>query len=68
MRAFRTAVEQAEAFVHVSDVAERDILDGDSAADAIGGFAAAAQALGRIPCPLQPRHQQSAGSESPHAA
>ncbi|MBF9196728.1 cobaltochelatase subunit CobN [Microvirga terrestris] len=43
---FPQRVEQAEAFVHVSDVAERDILDGDSAADAIGGFAAAAQALG----------------------
>ena len=46
---FSHRVEQAEAFVHVSDVAERDILDGDSAADAIGGFAAAAQALGRSP-------------------
>jgi cobaltochelatase CobN len=42
-------VEQAEAFVHVSDVAERDILDGDSAADSFGGFAAAAQALGTTP-------------------
>jgi len=42
---FPQRIEQAEAFVHVSDVAERDILDGDSAADAIGGFAAAAQAL-----------------------
>ncbi|MDF2972722.1 MAG: cobaltochelatase subunit CobN [Microvirga sp.] len=30
---FPQRVEQAEAFVHVSDVAERDILDGDSAAD-----------------------------------
>ncbi|MBB3020722.1 cobaltochelatase CobN [Microvirga lupini] len=46
---FPQRVEQAEAFVHVSDVAERDILDGDSAADAIGGFAAAAQALGVFP-------------------
>jgi len=46
---FSHRVEQAEAFVHVSDVAERDILDGDSSADAIGGFAAAAQALGRSP-------------------
>jgi cobaltochelatase CobN len=46
---FPQRVEQAEAFVHVSDVAERDILDGDSAADAIGGFAAAAQALGASP-------------------
>jgi len=46
---FPQRVEQAEAFVHVSDVAERDILDGDSSADAIGGFAAAAQALGQSP-------------------
>ena len=46
---FPQRVEQAEAFVHVSDVAERDILDGDSAADAIGGFAAAAHAIGTDP-------------------
>jgi cobaltochelatase CobN len=46
---FPQRIGQAEAFVHVSDVAERDILDGDSAADAIGGFAAAAQALGASP-------------------
>ncbi|MEZ0170694.1 cobaltochelatase subunit CobN [Microvirga sp. TS319] len=46
---FPARVRQAEAFVHVSDVAERDILDGDSAADAIGGFAAAADALGASP-------------------
>jgi cobaltochelatase CobN len=46
---FPQRVEQAEAFVHVSDVAERDILDGDSAADSFGGFAAAAQALGTTP-------------------
>jgi cobaltochelatase CobN len=46
---FPQRVEQAEAFVHVSDVAERDILEGDSAADAIGGFAAAAQAMGASP-------------------
>jgi cobaltochelatase CobN len=46
---FPQRVEQAEAFVHVSDVAERDILDGDSAADAIGGFAAAAKTLGASP-------------------
>ncbi|MBB4039564.1 cobaltochelatase CobN [Microvirga flocculans] len=46
---FPRRVKEAEAFVHASDVAERDILDGDSAADAIGGFAAAAQALGATP-------------------
>ncbi|KLK92486.1 cobalamin biosynthesis protein CobN [Microvirga vignae] len=46
---FPQRVRQAEAFVHVSDVAERDILDGDSAADVIGGYAAAAEALGASP-------------------
>ncbi|WP_262268301.1 cobaltochelatase subunit CobN [Microvirga yunnanensis] len=46
---FPRRVGQAEAFVHVSDVAERDILDGDSAADAVGGFAAAARSLGAAP-------------------
>jgi cobaltochelatase CobN len=48
-QSFAQRVEQAEAFVHVSDVAERDILDGDAAADAVGGFAAAAQSLGTSP-------------------
>ncbi len=46
---FPQRVQQAEAFIHVSDVAERDILDGDSAADVMGGFAAAAEALGSSP-------------------
>ncbi len=46
---FPQRIRQAEAFVHVSDVAERDIMDGDSAADVIGGFAAAAEALGSTP-------------------
>ncbi|MFL5541690.1 MAG: cobaltochelatase subunit CobN, partial [Longimicrobiaceae bacterium] len=46
---FPDRVAEADAFVHVTDVAERDILDGDAAADAIGGFAAAADALGAAP-------------------
>ncbi|HEY8381485.1 MAG TPA: cobaltochelatase subunit CobN [Microvirga sp.] len=46
---FTERVRQAEAFVHGSDVAERDILDGDAAADSIGGFAAAAASLGATP-------------------
>lgn len=46
---FPQRVREAAAFVHVSDVAERDILEGDSAADVIGGFAAAAQVLGASP-------------------
>ena len=33
----------------MSDVAERDLLDGDSNGDAIGGFAAAARMLGKNP-------------------
>jgi cobaltochelatase CobN len=46
---FPARVAGAEAFVHVTDVAERDILDGDAAADAIGGFAAAAELLSARP-------------------
>jgi cobaltochelatase CobN len=46
---FAHRVGDADAFVHVSDVRERDILDGDAAADAIGGFGAAAEMLGRAP-------------------
>ncbi|MGO4667375.1 cobaltochelatase subunit CobN [Bosea sp. 2RAB26] len=43
---FARRVASASAFVHVSDTAGRDILEATSAADVIGGFAAAAQALG----------------------
>ena len=46
---FAERVRDADAFVHASDVAERDILDGDSTGDAIGGFAAAARKLGATP-------------------
>jgi cobaltochelatase CobN len=46
---FPRRVERAQAFVHVSDVAERDILDGDAVADSLGGFAAAARELGASP-------------------
>jgi cobaltochelatase CobN len=46
---FPKRVGQAQAFVHVTDVAERDILDGDAVADAFGGFAAAAETLGARP-------------------
>ena len=46
---FPRRVERAQAFVHVSDVAERDILDGDAVADSLGGFAAAARNLGASP-------------------
>ena len=43
---FGRRVAAADAFVHVSDTAGRDILEATSAADTIGGFAAAARALG----------------------
>lgn len=46
---FAHRVAAANAFVHVSDTAGRDILEATSAADVIGGFAAAAQALGSEP-------------------
>jgi cobaltochelatase CobN len=46
---FPRRVEEADAFVHVTDVAERGLLDGDAIADAVGGFASAAASLGRAP-------------------
>ncbi|MCE4222249.1 cobaltochelatase subunit CobN [Methylobacterium sp. C25] len=39
---FAARVASADAYVHAFDVAERDLLDGDAAADAMGGFFAAA--------------------------
>lgn len=46
---FAARIRVADAFVHASDTAGRDILEATSAADAIGGLAAAAQALGASP-------------------
>jgi cobaltochelatase CobN len=46
---FKARIRAADAFVHVSDTAGRDILEASSAADVIGGLAAAAQALGADP-------------------
>jgi cobaltochelatase CobN len=46
---FADRIRAAHAFVHVSDTAGRDILEASSAADVIGGLAAAAQALGARP-------------------
>ncbi|KRE22194.1 hypothetical protein ASE66_27520 [Bosea sp. Root483D1] len=43
---FSTRVAEAQAFVHVSDTAGRDIIEATSAADVIGGFVAAMQAEG----------------------
>jgi cobaltochelatase CobN len=47
--AFAGRVAAADAFIHVSDVAGRDILEASSAADTVGGFVAAAQRLGVSP-------------------
>ncbi|MDR7036457.1 cobaltochelatase CobN [Methylobacterium sp. BE186] len=46
---FAERVARADAYVHAFDVAERDLLDGDAGADAMGGFAAAAEAGGASP-------------------
>jgi len=43
---FTTRVNEADAFVHISDTAGRDIIEATSAADVIGGFVAAMQAQG----------------------
>jgi cobaltochelatase CobN len=46
---FAGRVQAADAFVHVSDTAGRDILEASSVADVIGGLAAAAKSLGANP-------------------
>ncbi|WP_019905592.1 cobaltochelatase subunit CobN [Methylobacterium sp. 77] len=46
---FAERVTQADAYVHAFDVAERDLLDGDAAVEAMGGFSAAAALVGRAP-------------------
>jgi cobaltochelatase CobN len=46
---FSARIRAADAFVHISDTAGRDILEASSAADVIGGLAAAAQSLGTAP-------------------
>ena len=46
---FVERIKTSDAFVHVSDTAGRDILEASSAADVIGGLAAAAKALGADP-------------------
>jgi cobaltochelatase CobN len=47
--AFRARVAEADAFVHVQDIAEQDVLSGDAFAEHEGGFASAAAALGAHP-------------------
>ncbi|MCU4181621.1 cobaltochelatase subunit CobN [Bosea sp. BH3] len=46
---FAHRIRSSDAFIHVSDTAGRDILEATSAADVIGGLAAAAKALGANP-------------------
>ncbi len=46
---FHSRVRDADAFVHVQDMAGQDILDSDAFAEHEGGFAAAAQMLGAAP-------------------
>ncbi|SFI82287.1 cobaltochelatase CobN subunit [Bosea sp. OK403] len=46
---FVERIREAQAFIHVSDTAGRDILEASSAADVIGGLAAAAKSLGANP-------------------
>lgn len=46
---FAQRIRASDAFIHVSDTAGRDILEATSAADVIGGLAAAAKALGADP-------------------
>ncbi|AOO80630.1 cobaltochelatase subunit CobN [Bosea vaviloviae] len=46
---FAQRIRAAQAFIHVSDTAGRDILEASSAADVIGGLAAAATSLGANP-------------------
>ena len=47
--AFAARVAGADAFVHVQDTAEQDVLDSDAFAEHEGGFAAAAARLGNAP-------------------
>ncbi len=47
--AFATRVAGADAFVHVQDTVEQDVLDSDAFSEHEGGFAAAAHRLGAAP-------------------
>ncbi|HEV7439014.1 MAG TPA: cobaltochelatase subunit CobN [Methylobacterium sp.] len=46
---FADRVAGADAYLHAFDVAERDLLDGDAAVEAMGGFSAAAALGGATP-------------------
>ncbi len=47
--AFADRVASADAFVHVQDMDDMDVLDAAASVEAEGGFAAAAESLGRAP-------------------
>jgi cobaltochelatase CobN len=47
--AFQQRVAQADAFVHVQDLPDQDVLGADAFAEHEGGFAAAAESLGNKP-------------------
>ncbi|WP_449257370.1 cobaltochelatase subunit CobN [Bosea sp. (in: a-proteobacteria)] len=61
---FAGRIRASDAFIHVSDTAGRDILEATSAADVIGGLAAAAAALGATPALYS---LDSANPEAPKA-
>ncbi|WP_034999663.1 cobaltochelatase subunit CobN [Beijerinckia mobilis] len=52
-KGFADRVAEADAFLHMQDQAEQDALDSDAVIDHIGGFAAAAAALGNAPALYQ---------------
>ncbi|MCO5090636.1 cobaltochelatase subunit CobN [Bosea sp. (in: a-proteobacteria)] len=61
---FAARIRASDAFIHVSDTPGRDILEASSAADVIGGLAAAASALGADPALYS---LDSANPETPKA-
>jgi cobaltochelatase CobN len=62
--AFRARVRAADALVHAQDDRERDALDTEDVADFVGGFAAAAAALGTSPTLI---HLDTSRPETPRA-
>ena len=61
---FRDKVAQAQAFVHVQDMAGQDLFDSDAFAEHEGGFAAAAAAVGAKPALY---HLDASSPEQPKA-
>ncbi|MBS7697717.1 MULTISPECIES: cobaltochelatase subunit CobN [unclassified Chelatococcus] len=63
-QAFRERVRTADALVHSRDDGERDALDTEDVADFVGGFAAAAEALGASPALI---HLDTSRPDAPRA-